>query len=123
MQIRIEQIRSSKEGYEVLARYADGTLWMGWHDAPPVLQKEYDVELAFGGVLRWGHEIVLASDAAAAGDSSAIRGTFEEIIEEGRSVLRVADGIVLVETAGQAPPLGSSVLIVRQRAIAFPVDL
>ena len=90
-------------------KYGDTrAIWQG--PVPPILS-EREVEFEIQGILTWGLDIVAVNSVEPrifnVDDSLHIRGVLESIEPDGYTVVRVDNSIIVIETEGTAPPVGT----------------
>lgn len=90
-----------------------GQAWANWLENLPDPKQTYHVELSVGDTLTWGLDIAPAPGASHKlepdGNGVAIYATLEGCEEDGFTVLRLGNSIVMVEAFGEAPPIGTIV--------------
>jgi hypothetical protein len=86
-----------------------------WLGDPPAAGQEYSVELAVGERLVWGEGIAAAEAASHAvtfaDDGVELSASLEGIDDDGVATLRLGPSLVLVETEGTPPPVGTPVRV------------
>ena len=90
-----------------------GTVWGAWVNGHPEIGAQYDVECAVNDNLVWGDNINMIPDTedkiTMSGEHVIIRGHLENYEDDGFSCVRLGKALLMLETEGQAPPIGSSV--------------
>jgi len=84
-----------------------------WASAPPVVGRDYHVELALDRCLVWGVDLAARAPGPdrVVGDEQglALDGSLEAMDDDGVATLRIGPALLLVETEGDAPAVGSPV--------------
>ncbi len=85
-----------------------------WMDDLPKVEQSYDIEISIDDVLQWGVDIFKAGDnnfllQEAENNLFLLQGTLENYEEDGLSVIRLGNSILMVETTGEPQPIGSPV--------------
>jgi hypothetical protein len=114
MHITILAVDTSVEGKPRVNFSSDlGEAWAYWSGNPPKPGTTFDVELSAGASLTWGADIVPAAAGASSldmnGDGVTLHATLEAREDDGFTVLRLGPSILMLETIGDAPPIGTFV--------------
>ena len=113
MRVEILQVDHSSERPRVSFLSEFGRGWAYWSGAEPGPGETRDVEVSIGCPLTWGAEIqtvgrteprIEACDGAA-----TIRATLDTAEDDGFTALRMGPSLIMLETMGHPPPIGTSV--------------
>lgn len=84
-----------------------------WMDGVPEVEQSYDVEINVDDVLQWGVNINEAQDNKFVLQETEkdlfIQGTLENYEEDGLSIVRLGNSILMINTTGEPVTIGSSV--------------
>ena len=114
MEITVQQSKPAAEGeYAITFSSPLGNAFGNWPGSPPTLGATYRVELSTGAPLTWGNDIK-ASDKReyrlnSAGSKVVINALLEGTEEAGLVFLRIGNTILMVDTLGPTPPVGTFV--------------
>lgn len=128
MRVQVVRVESGEGGVRTALKTAGGVVWTYWRGDPPTRAQFSDVELAITAPVTWGRqlEIVRADDTANEGATSlppalgCLHAVLESIDQDGVALLRVGDGLVLVETTGAAPAPGTQLRLRACELTAYP---
>jgi hypothetical protein len=86
-----------------------------WASTTPVVHEAYDVELNVTGYIEWSRtEIVVGErvfSISMTPEGIRLCGAIDSVRDDGVVALRLGDSLVLLESIGEPPPVGSNVCI------------
>jgi len=113
MKIHIQEFDSTKR--KVCFNSEVGTAEAIWMGDLPDAGKDYYVEIAINNCLVWGDDIVVTESLVHRITQSesgiTLVATLESIDSDESAVLRLGSSIVLIETEGTPPPVGTAVQV------------
>ncbi len=114
MKVHIQNLEVSSDGkYHVQFSSELGNANACWQGAPPQLGEGYHVELSVGEPLTWGVDILSTVESThrleQESDCVVIKAKLEAYEDDGLAVLRLGGSIMMVDTFGNPPPLGTVV--------------
>ena len=101
LKISVEPLGKITVGFDCLSGKGHG-FWVGH---PPIKGEHYEVEIDIADVLNWGEDIARysgESDEPLNGDATCLLGQLDSIDENGVAAIRLENGVILVETRGEA---------------------
>jgi hypothetical protein len=113
MRIEILDVDRSSEPPRVRFASALGEAWAHWAGDPPPAGQTFHVELSVQDPLTWGESILPAAETAHRlepdGSGIAIHATLESCEDDGSTVLRLGNSVLMVDAYGDPPPPGTAV--------------
>jgi hypothetical protein len=114
MRVQILSVDTSfKENPQVHFSSEVGQAWAYWSGDPPTSGQSYHVELSVEYPLTWGVDILPTTDTQhrleLEGAVVAIQGALEVCEEDGFTALRLGRDILMLQTYGDSPSVGTVV--------------
>jgi hypothetical protein len=113
MKIHIQDLDDTN--YSVRFDSEVGTAQAKWMGDLPDVGSDYYVEIAINNCLVWGDDIIvtefLPHRITQSEAGIALEATIESIDSDGSAVLRLGTTLVLIETEGTPPPIGTAVQV------------
>lgn len=113
MKIHIQQYDSTKNCVRFDSQF--GTAEAKWMGDLPDVRSDYYVEIAINKCLVWGNDIIatesLPHRIAQSEVGITLDATLESIDSDGFAALRLGTTLVLIETEGTPPPVGTVVQV------------
>jgi hypothetical protein len=114
MRVEIQDVKDSSDARPVVQFSSEfGNARAHWSGDAPTPGDIYFVEFTVGGTLTWGDDILPIAESTPSlsqdGQETVIRAKLESHEDDGVAFLRVGDSLLMAETQGAAPPVGSFV--------------
>jgi hypothetical protein len=114
MKIEIQKSEISPQGKCVVEFSSElGNASGSWQGTPPNLGETYHVEFSVGAPLTWGNDIQPSIESTNSlrkdGDEVLINALLEAFEEDGLAFLRIGGTVLMVDTLGNPPPIGTFV--------------
>ena len=116
-------VKVSQDKIVVVFRTKYGDTRAIWQGTIPPILSELEVEFEIQGILTWGLDIVAVNSVEPrifnVDDSLHIRCVLESIEPDGYTVVRVDNSIIVIETEGTAPPVGTWVEVKSVKVLLY----
>ena len=114
MEITIQQSKPAAEGeYAITFSSPLGDAFGNWPGTPPTPGETYRVELSVAAPLVWGSDIKASANKSyslsSTGEKVILHALLESLEDDGLAFLRISNSLLMVDTVGSPPPVGTFV--------------